>query len=98
VLANGYVNVLVGKECTGTSQIYMLEHRYIMEQHLGRKLAKYETVHHKNGDRSDNRVENLEVKASRHGPGVEPIEQILKLVEHLTPDQKKVLYERLLQT
>lgn len=37
------------------------EHRYIMEQYLGRKLDENEVVHHKNGNKRDNRVENLEV-------------------------------------
>jgi|SRR3989344_2494547 len=39
----------------------ILEHRKVMEDHLGRKLARSEVVHHTNGNNSDNRLSNLEL-------------------------------------
>lgn len=40
---------------------YIREHRYVMEQHLGRYLTPKEVVHHKDGDRQNNLISNLEL-------------------------------------
>jgi hypothetical protein len=76
VQPDGYVLVKVppdtpGSKRTngGTQARWMLEHRYVMQQVLGRPLEPNENVHHKNGQRDDNRPENLELWAKRQPAG-----------------------------
>lgn len=47
----------------------VLEHRFVMERHIGRLLRPEETVHHVNGNKADNRLENLELWSSVHLKG-----------------------------
>lgn len=75
--SGGYLIIKVDENTPGVKVHYgpnkkgwMFMHRYVMQQKLGRALLRTEEVHHINGDRTDNRVENLELWKRSHPAGV----------------------------
>ena len=58
-LDTGYIRLRLYNSKKESYSAY--EHRFLMERHLNRKLERWEEVHHKNGIRDDNRIENLEL-------------------------------------
>lgn len=76
--SDGYINiVMTPQDCISFSSMipkksYVFEHRLVMARHLSRALLPWEIVHHKNGIRKDNRIENLELMPSQiqHSPSI----------------------------
>lgn len=54
----GYIE---GRVWIEGKQVRVKQHRWVMEQHLGRPLASNEDVHHRDGDKQNNSIENLEL-------------------------------------
>ena len=81
----GYVLILKKDHPrAASSRGYVMEHTLVMEAALGRLLLPNETVHHKNGVKSDNRLENLELWCSNHPSGQRVADQIEWAKELLT--------------
>ena len=66
----GYIQLHVPEHPLRNGKGYVMEHRLVMEQTLGRYLLPTETVHHLNGIRDDNRPENLELWERKDPAGI----------------------------
>lgn len=70
----GYAQIMLEHDdpyiCMVNKNGVVMEHRHVMAKHLGRPLTKKETVHHIDGNRKNNNIENLQLRSSNHGSGV----------------------------
>lgn len=71
----GYINIKTDKG-------WLREHVHVMEEHIGRRLFPNESVHHKNGQRDDNRIENLELWATSQ-PSGQRVEDLLNWADEI---------------
>jgi hypothetical protein len=81
---NGYIRLLQPEHNRANMRGYVYEHIVVMENHLGRPLTKNENVHHINGDRGDNRIENLQLWSTRQPKGQRIEDKIEYAIEIMT--------------
>ncbi len=74
--SGGYIYVYALDHPRSSKANQVLEHRLVMEEHLGRYLLPTENIHHKNGIKTDNRIENLELW-SRTQPVGQRVEDLI---------------------
>jgi len=72
----GYVEIHLPGHILADKHGRVAEHRLVMSEHIRRPIEKTEHVHHINGDRSDNRIENLVILTKSHHNSIHKKEQV----------------------
>lgn len=98
ILPNGYVYIYAPDHPRATKAGAVMEHRLVAEEYLGRYLEPYEIVHHKDGDKSHNAWENLEVATrsqhvSNHFNAIHKVAALEERVAELEAENARLLAE-----
>lgn len=96
--AHGYIMIKIG------DNDWMKEHRHVVEMDIGRKLETSEQVHHRNGIKNDNRIENLELwttdysySKNSHPYGIRVTDYIKHYIETLPKSDKKEVVDYIIK-
>lgn len=93
VSKSGYINIYNPTHPNTTAKGYIQEHRLVVSEHLKRPLKKNENVHHINGDRADNRIENLELWTTSQPSGQRVEDKISWAIEFLKEYGYSIIHE-----
>lgn len=89
---NGYAMLSRRGHPNAMKSGHICEHTYVMSEYLKRPLKKNESVHHKNGIRDDNRIENLELWHKGQPPG-QRLEDKIKWAKELLEEHGYKIFE-----
>lgn len=100
IISNGEYNYCVVTPDHPKANIhgYILHHRVVMENNLGRVLESHEIVHHINENKKDNKVENLQVMTAVAHSKMHGLEQGRLLIELKCPECSQTFIRRKGQT
>lgn len=84
--ASGYISRFEPTNPNAGPNGHVYQHRHLMSEYIGRPLLRTESVHHKNGDRSDNRLRNLELWSKSQPAGQRVTDKVKWCIELLSSE------------
>ncbi len=90
-MRRGYALIYIPDHPNADTWGYIPEHRFVVETAIGRSLTEKETVHHKNGIKSENQPENLELWTKKHPSGQRVTDMVAFCIDYLKEYKPEIL-------